>query len=129
MKISTRLSIGFAAMMALVALLGAVSMSNLMIIQHEFESVMDDRVPKLKTANELKFNNDEVSQAMSNLFIVSDPGDIKAQYEIIGDSTKRTTDAIERLARTIHGEIGKAALTGVVGIARIGVKEGPFAKW
>ena len=110
MKIRTRLMLGFAAMAALTAVLGAVALFNLVKIHQEFGSVMDDRYPKLLIANEIKAVNNEVSQAISNLFIVSDPDDIKTQFDIIAGSSKRTNDNIDRLKNTIVSAEGKAAL-------------------
>ena len=110
MKIRTRLMLGFAAMAALTAVLGAVALFNLVTIHQEFGSVMDDRYPKLLIANEIKAVNNQVSQAISNLFIVSDPDDIKAQFDIIAGSSKRTNDNIDRLKNTIVSAEGKAAL-------------------
>jgi methyl-accepting chemotaxis protein len=110
MKIRTRLMLGFAAMAALMAVLGASALYNLMNIQREFASVMEDRYPKLLVANDIKAVNNEVSQAIRNLFIVSDPDDIKAQFDVIAASSKRTNDNIDRLKATITGDEGKAAL-------------------
>ena len=110
MKIRTRLMLGFAAMAALIAVLGAAALYNLVKIHEDFSSVMDDRYPKLLVANDIKAVNNDVSQAIRNLFIVSDPDDIKAQFDIIGGSSKRTNDNIDRLKTTIHSAEGKAAL-------------------
>jgi len=110
MKIRTRLMLGFATMAALIAVLGAAALFSLVKIDQEFDNVMDDRYPKLLVANDIKAVNNEVSQAIRNLFIVSDPADIKAQFDVIADSSKRTNDNIDRLKNTIHGAEGKAAL-------------------
>ena len=110
MKIRTRLMVGFAAMAALIAVLGAAALYNLVKVHQEFSNVMDDRYPKLLVANDIKAVNNEVSQAIRNLFIVSDPDDIKAQFDLIAGSSKRTNDNIDRLKNTITSAEGKAAL-------------------
>ncbi len=110
LKIRTRLILGFAAMAALIALLGAAAWLNVRSIQHGFAEVMDDRYAKVLIATDIKAVNNEVSQALRNLFIVSDPDDIKAQYAVIEASGPRTSANMERLEKSIDGEDGKAAL-------------------
>ena len=110
LKIKTRLTLGFAAMAALMAVLGAVALANLVTIERQFSSVMDDRYMKVQVAGEIRAVNNDVSQALRNLFIMSDPDDIKAQYDVIGGSSKKTNANMERLEKSIADDAGKAAL-------------------
>jgi methyl-accepting chemotaxis protein len=87
-----------------------MALYNLAKIHQEFASVMEDRYPKLLLANDIKAVNNDVSQAIRNLFIVSDPDEIQAQFDTIAGSTKRTNDNFERLKQTIISDEGKAAL-------------------
>ena len=102
LKIRTRLIMGFSAVAALMALLGAASIHFLGSIHPEFGQVMEDRYPKLRIAGEIKAVNNDVSQALRNLFVVSDPDDIKAQYDVIDGSSKRTNANIEKLTQHDH---------------------------
>jgi methyl-accepting chemotaxis protein len=97
-------------MAVLMAVLGGASLYSLNNINHAFADVLEDRYPKVVIAADIKAVNNEVSQAIRNLFIMSDPDDMKAQYDIIGGSSKRTNENIERLQKTITDEAGKAAL-------------------
>jgi methyl-accepting chemotaxis protein len=110
LKIRTRLTLGFAALAALMAVLGAASIHSLLSIHDQFDLVMNDRYRKLQVAGDIKAVNNDVSQALRNLFVVSDPDDIKAQYDVIAGSSKRTNANIEKLTQTITGEAGKEAL-------------------
>jgi methyl-accepting chemotaxis protein len=110
LKIRTRLAFGFSAMAVLVALLGGASLYSLGTINREFADVLQDRYPKVLIAADIKAVNNDVSQAIRNLFIMSDPDDMKTQYEIIAGSGKRTSENIERLQKTITDDAGKAAL-------------------
>ena len=110
LKIRTRLTLGFSAMALLMAVLGAAALYNVMTIHQAFSTVMEDRYPKVVIAADIKAVNNEVSQAIRNLFIMSDPDDMKAQYDIIAGSSKRTNENVERLQKTITSEAGKAAL-------------------
>ena len=110
MKIRTRLTLGFSALAALMALLGAAAIYYLTAVDTEFETVMQDRYPKLQAAGEIRAVNNEVAQALRNLFVVSDPDDIKAQFDVIAGSSTRTNANIDTLTKTITSEDGKAAL-------------------
>ena len=110
LTIRARLTAGFALMALLVGILGGTALLNLASIRGEFGAVMDDRYPKLQIAADIKTVNDDVSQALRNLFVVSDPDDIKAQYEVIKASSPRTNANIDKLTATIAADDGKAAL-------------------
>jgi methyl-accepting chemotaxis protein len=110
LKISTRLALGFSAIAILMAVLGGTSLYRLNSIQREFATVLDDRYPKVVIAADIKGVNNDVSQAIRNLFIMSDPDDLQAQYDLIAGSSKRTSDNIERLQKLVTDEAGKAAL-------------------
>jgi len=110
LKIKTRLTLGFAAMAALMAVLGAVAFANIVTIEHQFAGVMDDRYMKVQVAGEIRAVNNDVSQALRNLFIMSDPDDMKAQYDVIGGSSKKTNANMERLEKAMTDDAGKAAL-------------------
>jgi methyl-accepting chemotaxis protein len=113
LKIRTRLTIGFSALASLMLALGIAAIVYLDAVRGEFDDVMQDRFPKLQIASEIKGVNGEVSQAIRNLFIMSDPDDIKAQYAIIAGSSKRTNENIDKLTKTISTEKGKAALANL----------------
>ncbi|MEP7099162.1 MAG: methyl-accepting chemotaxis protein [Burkholderiales bacterium] len=115
LKISTRLTLGFSMLATLMALLGAVAIQNLQSIDRQFDGVMEDRYPKVQVAGEIKAVNNEVSQALRNLFIVSDPDDIKAQYDIIAGSSKRTNANIDKLTKMIVTPEGKELLAKLNG--------------
>ncbi|WP_051512113.1 methyl-accepting chemotaxis protein, partial [Methylibium sp. T29] len=110
MKISTRLMLGFAAMAVLMSLLGALAIIKVTAIQGEFANVMDDRYPKIQTAGDIRTVNNEVSLAIRNLFVVSEPADVQAQFDVIANSSKRTNANLDTLKRSINSAQGKAAL-------------------
>ena len=114
LKISTRLTLAFAVMALAMALLGGLAIYKVVGVQSAFTTVMEDRYPKIKIAGDVKSVNNDVSQALRNLFVMSDPADIKAQYDIIGGSSKRTNENMDKLKATINSEVGKAAFAKLV---------------
>jgi methyl-accepting chemotaxis protein len=114
MRISTRLRLGFAAMAVLMAVLGSVALIKVTSLQRAFSAFVDERYGQIRTANEVKAVNNEVAQALRNLFIVSDPDDIAAQYAVIEASSKRTNENIDKLRRADNDAADNAALTQLV---------------
>ena len=109
-KIRTRLALGFGALAGLMALLSGAAVYYLQAIDRHFDNVMEDRYPKVQIASEIKAVNNEVSLALRNLFVVSDPDDIQIQYDLIAGSWTRTNANIEKLTATITSPEGKEAL-------------------
>jgi methyl-accepting chemotaxis protein len=113
MKISTRLMLGFSSMGALIALLGAVALFKVAGISAEFEIVAVDRFPKVVQTNLVKQEVNEIARALRNLFIMTDPADLKAQYEEIAASDKVVSETLDKLDASISSEQGKARLASV----------------
>ena len=114
LKISTRLTLGFAAMAALMALLGAMAYAKVDDISTQFSEVMDDRYAKILIANDIKAVNNEVAQALRNLFVMSEAKDVQEQFAILDASGKRTSANVDKLKATITTDEGKAVLAEVM---------------
>src|ERR1044071_8037447 len=110
LPIKARLALGFAAMGVLMGALGLTTLRNVVAIEHHFAEVMDDHYAKVKIANEIKAVNNEVSQALRNLFVMSEPEDVKAQYDLIAGSSKQSNGNMEKLQKGISDPAGQAAL-------------------
>ncbi|MBA3596728.1 MAG: MCP four helix bundle domain-containing protein [Methylibium sp.] len=109
-KISTRLAAGFAAMAVLIALLGGLSIYKTNTIHGEFATVMESSYPKIEMAQDIRTVNSEVSLAIRDLFILTDPAAVAARFETINTVSKRTTGNLDKLKESIQSDVGKAAL-------------------
>ncbi|MDB5961536.1 MAG: Methyl-accepting chemotaxis protein [Massilia sp.] len=81
LKIGTRLGGGFAIILSLLALvlgLGVVSMSR---IDAQVSDIVDNQNVATSAAIAISDNFRDISMAVSNLVLVSDPGDVKMQVE------------------------------------------------
>jgi methyl-accepting chemotaxis protein len=109
MKITTRLTVGFSTLFALVVLLAAVTLFNLTKIDEAFKDVMENRYRKVVVANDIKAVNSEEAQSMRNLFIMSDPADVKAEFDALAAGTKTASADMEYLQqRTSNGRAQQA---------------------
>ena len=64
LKIWAQLALGFAAMGLLIAVLGGVAVSRMSAIATQFDLVQDDRLPKIKLANDIKDDVNHVARAL-----------------------------------------------------------------
>ena len=81
LKISTRLTLGFAAMAVLIVLLGLFSLSRIDTIGGYFDDLTDKRLPRLKMLQAVKEGNGDIARAMRDLFVVLNESDRAALYE------------------------------------------------
>jgi methyl-accepting chemotaxis protein len=92
-KIGTRLGGGFAIILALLAVvtgLGVVSMSR---IDARMSEIVDNHNVKIASASAIAENFRDISFAVSNLVLVSDPGDVKEQVEKLAAARERYAKA------------------------------------
>jgi len=101
LRISTRLAAGFAVMAALIVVVGAMSIAKVTSIDDEFRLALEDRYPKVKAFQTIKANNERVARAMRDLFIMTDPADLQAQYESIAEASKSTAATVEKLEKIV----------------------------
>ncbi|MFO1217089.1 MAG: methyl-accepting chemotaxis protein [Burkholderiaceae bacterium] len=98
LSISTRLALGFAAMVAIVLALGAVALVRVSDIAHQFDVVQRDQYPRIVLANHIKDNAERVARAVRNLFIMTDPADLRGQADDIAAADKAINAGLDKLA-------------------------------
>ncbi|MET0519575.1 MAG: methyl-accepting chemotaxis protein [Burkholderiaceae bacterium] len=113
MKISTRLTLGFAAMALLILLLGLLAWSRLNLMDAQFRLALDDRYPKVKAFSSIKDTNNNVARALRNLVLMagkSDQADIDAEYAIIDAGSKSTAATLDEMTKIMTTPGGVAGL-------------------
>jgi len=113
LKIWAQLALGFAAMGVLVAVLGGVAIARMSSIAEQFDLVQDDRMPKIRIANAIKDDINHVARAVRNLFIMSEPSELRSQQDEIAAAEAKIDAAFAELDRSIASERGKALLADV----------------
>ncbi len=97
MKISTRLILGFAAMGALILLLGAIALWKSKDIQTEFKVVAEERIPRVAMLNEIKGHLGQIAIAMRNMVLVEGSDEVKRQHQLLLASRQKIGDMLGRL--------------------------------
>ena len=113
LKISTRLTLGFAVMALLIGLLGALAFAQIRALQSQFASTVEAGSARVKIAHEIKSVNNDVGLALRNLYIMTDPADVAAQFALIDGSGARTNANVEKLKASIADDAGKTALANL----------------
>ncbi|MDB6002453.1 MAG: hypothetical protein JWP52_4152 [Rhizobacter sp.] len=108
MKISTRFALAFLVFAILIAILGATALIKVNAIKGQFDLAFDDRYPKVQRFQRIKENNSVSSRALGDLFIVTDPADVKAQYDEMARVAKEVTADFDTLKTIMSTEKGKA---------------------
>ncbi|WP_305037007.1 methyl-accepting chemotaxis protein [Paucibacter sp. KBW04] len=122
MKISTRLSLGFAAMSVLMLLLGSLAWSRLSEIDAQFRLTMQERYPTVKLLLSVKEANGQVARAMRDLIILNDKAEIETQLAQIADISKTTVSTLDKLSKVLddaEGQRGMARLNQARGEYRL----------
>ena len=71
MKISTRLVLGFAMLGLLLAFVAGISVLKFKSMNGMFDEVINDRVPKVASINEIKADVTLIADALRNMIIMS----------------------------------------------------------
>jgi methyl-accepting chemotaxis protein len=81
LKIGARLGLGFAIVLGLLAAVAALGLASMNRIDNSLEHIVDGNNVKMAAVGAVSENFRDISLAVSNLVLVSDPGDIKDQVE------------------------------------------------
>jgi methyl-accepting chemotaxis protein len=110
MKISTRLTLGFAVMCLLIGLVGTVAIVRVKGIGGEFDSVMKDRYPKVAALNDIALANAANARALRDLVMADDAAAQKPPLEELAANSKTINDRFKRLTETVVTAEGKTHL-------------------
>ncbi|MBX3608243.1 MAG: MCP four helix bundle domain-containing protein [Piscinibacter sp.] len=114
MKISTRLTLGFALVCLLMALLGATAVVKVGHVGEDFRQVADAEVPTIEEVGAIKTAVEALAREMGQLLLTTDPAEQKALFEMVAAADKRIAEGFGTLGRRIDDEAGRARLATVL---------------
>ena len=112
-RISTRLLFGFGVLALLMALIGGLSVVKVDAMGVSFETLVNDRVPKVITLFEVKGEVDLIARATRNMILVRDTADVKKEAARIDVARKQIDERLKSLGAQITSDEDKAALAKV----------------
>src|SRR4051794_15604372 len=107
LKVSTRLSIGFGFLIVLMMIMGATSLFKVSGMHQSFRLVVDDRVPKVATINEVKGDVNQIARSLRNMLILSDAVEIKKELGKVESARQANAQRLDKLQTQITSEKGK----------------------
>ena len=109
-RISTRLIFGFGLMALLIFFMGAMSLIKVAEVDAAFHLTVDDRLPKIAAARDIKDNLNVVARSVRNMLLMHKPEDVQKEAERISRARASNTDIVKKLEDSISSEQGKALL-------------------
>ncbi|MGC9456854.1 MAG: methyl-accepting chemotaxis protein [Halothiobacillaceae bacterium] len=110
MKVGTRLSLGFGVVIALLAAVAVVGVSNINSLENEVNDMAEDKLPKTVWANNIIDSVNIIARAMRNAMIFQDPQVQAREVARVEEEKKRIIENFDKLEETITTPEGKAKL-------------------
>ena len=110
LKIGALISGAFAALAAIILLMGGTSLVRITSVDHDFDMVMNDRYPKIASLQIVSNNLQASARAQRDLLLLTDSDDVKKERDNIKALQADNTQRLDALKSQIQSESGKAAL-------------------
>ncbi|TFW25529.1 HAMP domain-containing protein [Massilia arenosa] len=114
LKIGQRLGAGFGAVIALVALMGALSYSDLTALSHSVDLTTNDRYPKIVLAHGIKDELNETARHMRNVLLMTDDQKIEEELAAIERNSQVIARNLADLDRTVTSPHGRELLASMM---------------
>ncbi|MGA9665302.1 MAG: methyl-accepting chemotaxis protein [Gallionella sp.] len=114
MKISTKLTYGFAVLIILLVIITTISFREMSTLNHDVDDLVNDKFAKTTLANNVILNNNIIARAMRNSLLVKDKADIARELDLIGESTRTIKDDLGKIEARINSDSNKALFSEVV---------------
>jgi methyl-accepting chemotaxis protein len=108
MKVGTRLGLGFALVLVLLTVIGALGISRMAQIQTRLDGIVEDNVVKMALAQEISESIHIISTATRDMILVNEPSEITTQLDRIENARAGYAKAFEALVKVPAGEDGRA---------------------
>ncbi|SDX33277.1 methyl-accepting chemotaxis protein [Allochromatium warmingii] len=113
LKVSTRLGLGFGAVLVLLGVVALIGVLRINQINTAIHTVVEDNFPKTVQANHIIDNLGIIARAMRNMLILDDVNSIRAEVERVEQARVAILNAINELEKTIRSPQGIERLTAV----------------
>ena len=113
LKIGSRLALGFAVILALLAAMAALSFNRLSTLSSDIDVLVNDRFPKTVLANDVIESVSTVGRAMRNMALVKDAATLAKEKQRIIDARATIGDSLAQLDKTVTDEKGREYLSRI----------------
>ncbi|NVZ09683.1 MCP four helix bundle domain-containing protein [Allochromatium humboldtianum] len=113
LKVSTRLGLGFGAVLLLLGVVALIGILRINQINNDIHAVVDDYFPKTVQSNAIVDNINIIARAMRNTLILDEAGAIRGEVERVEQARAKILENLEQLKRTITSPEGVERLSAV----------------
>jgi methyl-accepting chemotaxis protein len=114
LSVGKRLAMGFGTVVGLLVLIAAIGLMYLYKVDDNLIDIAGNRVPKIEAETQWIVQLLETARHAGNLFISSDPAELKGEVAAISENKRLRKKYLEQLQATINTPEGKALLKKVV---------------
>ncbi len=115
MKVSTRLTLGFGALVVLMLIVGGLAWQAMNSITGRLNDVIEDKAPKLEWISSINYNVLDIARALRNALLeAQDPAKMEAQIGNVMEARKRIKEAVDKLEPRLVLPEGKAAMKRIL---------------
>ena len=111
MKVGTKLGLGFAAVIVMLAIISVVGITSMRSIQTDLNDLVNDKFPKTAWAHNIIDNVNIQARAIRNALMLTDKEKVQKELARIPEARKTISDNLDKLKVAIHSEEGKAILS------------------
>ena len=113
LTIGRRLGLGFAAVVLLMLIMGAIAYVRLGEVSTSITMATDKRFPQTQHVHTVKDELNETARNMRNLLLLSDPETLSKEYANIDESSRDISAALDKLDKSIESVEGRALLAEI----------------
>ena len=113
MKVATQLSLGFGALVALLALMGGVSVWKAGTLETDFRLILEDRYPKIDELHAAQDNVHTIALGLRDTLLLTDPQAVAREITRIEASRAHNAKMLATLHEQIQTDQGKRLLAAV----------------
>jgi methyl-accepting chemotaxis protein len=114
LKISVRLWLAFAVLIALSVFVGMLGINRLKAQHEELVYINEDRMPKLVWLNQIAGNVHLAAREMRNAVIWQEPAKVEQSLQTVLQTRERIGAVLEELTPQVRGERGRSHLAQVI---------------
>jgi len=118
MKISTRLGLGFAMVLALMITIAFLGITRLAELAAGTDKIVNDRYPKTVQANNIIDGINTNARAMRNALLTTNPEVVNRQFERMGEARKMIGENFKKLEDGITSTEGKKLLANLAAVRK-----------
>ncbi|MGE0917314.1 MCP four helix bundle domain-containing protein [Trichlorobacter lovleyi] len=113
MKIGTRLAVGFASILILLAVIAVVAYFNVHKLEDSLDNLVNDKVVKTTLLATTRNEANTSARAIRNMLLVSDPGERQRELARVNESGEKITKALEDLEKIVRSDTGKKYMAAI----------------